>query len=136
MGARSKSRKRALDVLYEADQRGIEPLTMLDTRSGDADYPMREYSAELVRGVASHADEIDELLETYSQGWPLRRMPVVDRAALRIGAWEILFNDDVDGPVAIDEAVDLVRKLSTDDSPTFVSGLLGRILDMKPSLGY
>ncbi|GAB3570735.1 transcription antitermination factor NusB [Spelaeicoccus albus] len=136
MGARSKSRKRALDVLYEAEQRGIAPLSMLETRSSDADYPMREYSAELVRGVASHTDEIDELLETYSQGWPLTRMPAVDRAALRIGAWEILFNDDVDGPVAVDEAVDLVRKLSTDDSPGFVSGLLGRILDMKPSLGY
>lgn len=136
MGTRSKARKRALDVLYEAEQRDIAPLSMLETRSGDAEYPMREYSAELVRGVASQCDEIDEVLETYSQGWPLKRMPAVDRAALRIGAWEILFNDDVPGAVAVDEAVDLVRKLSTDDSPKFVSGLLGRILDMKPSLGY
>lgn len=136
MGARSKARKRALDVLYEAEQRDIPALEMLRLRSGDEEYPMREYSAELVRGVVDCSEEIDELLETYSQGWTLARMPVVDRAALRLGAWEVLFNEDVPGPVAIDEAVDLVRKLSTDASPNFVSGLLGRLLDMKPALGY
>jgi N utilization substance protein B len=133
--ARSKARKRALDVLFEAEQRELPPLEMLVERTGDPDYPMREYAAELVRGVASHQEEIDELLETYAQGWSLGRMPAVDRSVLRIGVWELLYNDDVPDKVAIDEAVELARLISTDDSPGFVSGLLGRIMDLKPSLG-
>ncbi|WGW13800.1 transcription antitermination factor NusB [Saxibacter everestensis] len=135
MSARSKARKRALDVLYEAEQREIAPLAMLQERSTDTEYPMRAYAAEIVQGVAAHQDEIDEYLETYSQGWSLQRMPAVDRAILRVGAWEVLYNDDVPDKVALDEAVDLARLVSTDESPNFVNGLLGRIMDLKPSLG-
>ncbi|WP_265521268.1 transcription antitermination factor NusB [Oerskovia flava] len=137
MGARTKARKRALDVLFEAEQRHRDPVRLLAERvvdSGVAQSPLPQYSVEIVEGVVEHGERIDELLETYSQGWTLDRMPAVDRGLLRIGSWEILYNDDVPDAVAVDEAVDLARELSTDDSPSFVNGLLGRILDMKPTL--
>ncbi len=133
MGARSKARKRALDVLFEADQRGVDPITLMADRKtrGGGETPLGEYSIELVEGVSANVERIDELLSTYSHGWTLERMPAVDRAVLRLGAWELLFNDDVPDAVAIDEAVDLARALSTDDSPGFVNGLLGRLLEVK-----
>ncbi len=95
---------------------------------------MPQYTVDIVEGVVAHRDRIDEVLETYSQGWTLDRMPAVDRALLRIGSWEVLFNDDVPDAVALDEAVDLAGDLSTDDSPAFVNGLLGRVKDLKPTL--
>lgn len=137
MGARTKARKRALDVLFEAEQRGIGPDVLLAERvldPGAAQTSLPQYAADIVEGVVDHFDRIDELIETYSHGWTLERMPAVDRALLRIGVWEILFNDDVPDVVAIDEAVDLASGLSTDDSPSFVNGLLGRIAEMKPTI--
>ncbi len=104
-------------------------------RSNDPDYPMKPYAVEIVDGVVAHRDEIDELVETYSRGWSLERMPAVDRALLRIAVWEMLFNDEVDDPVAISEVVDLARTFSTDDSPKFVNGVLDRIRSVKPTLG-
>lgn len=103
-------------------------------RSDDPEYPMKPYAVEIVDGIMSRRDEIDEIISTYSQGWTLERMPAVDRALLEIGTWEILFNDEVPDRAAIDEAVSLARQYSTDDSPKFVSGLLSRILDVKPTL--
>lgn len=132
MGARTKARKRALDVLYGADVRGESINQSLEAESlrAQAD-PKRAsswaYAREIVVGVTHHGDEIDELIETYSQGWPLNRMPAVDRALLRIGLWEILFNDDVPDSVAIAEAVESARVHSTEDSAGFVNGLLGCI---------
>jgi len=134
MPARSKARKRALDILYEADLRGRDPLTTLAERYGAADPPVPSYAATLVEGVASQRDRIDELLATYSVGWSLDRMPPVDRNILRLGVYELLWADDVPDAVVISEAVDLARQLSTDDSPTFVNGLLARILELKPTL--
>ncbi|WP_029287330.1 transcription antitermination factor NusB [Cellulomonas sp. HZM] len=136
MGARTKARKRAVDVLFEADQRGIEPVTLLAQRIAEpgTEAALPQYSVELVEGVVAHAERIDELLATHAQGWTIDRMPAVDRALLRLGTWEILFNDDVPDAVAVDEAVELARALSTDDSPSFVNGLLGRIVDLKPTL--
>lgn len=134
MGARSKARKRALDVLFEAEQRGADPLATLAERVERADPPVGEYAVELVEGVVAHRGRIDELLETYSEGWPLARMPAVDRNVLRLGAYELLWRDDVPDPVAIDEAVELAHDLSTDESPGFVNGLLARLLALKPSL--
>ena len=136
MGARTKARRRALDVLFEADQRNVDPLTLLAERIA---HPGREaalpqYSVELVEGVMAERPRIDELLSTHAHGWTLERMHAVDRGLLRLGTWEILFNDDVPDAVAVDEAVELARSLSTDDSPTFVNGLLGRIVDLKPTL--
>ncbi|WP_182111178.1 MULTISPECIES: transcription antitermination factor NusB [unclassified Actinotalea] len=136
MAARSKARKRALDVLFEADQRGVPPLELLATRIAEPGHEsaLPQYAVELVEGVLSQLDRIDELIATYSHGWTIERMPAVDRAILRLGAWEILFNDDVPDAVAVDEAVELARGLSTDESPSFVNGLLGRIVDLKPTL--
>ena len=134
MGARSKARKRALDVLFEADQRGQDAVAVLAERVRRADPPVPEYAVEIVEGVTAHRVRIDELLATYAQGWTVDRMPGVDRALLRLSAWELLYNDDVPDAVAVDEAVELARTLSTDDSPTFVNGLLGRIIDLKPTI--
>lgn len=136
MSARTKARKRAVDILFEAEQRGIDPLGLLRDRVAQphTEASVPQYSVDVVEGVIAERDRIDELLETYSQGWTLDRMPAVDRALLRVGAWEVLFNDDVPDAVAVDEAVGLARDLSTDDSPSFVNGLLGRIVDLKPSL--
>ncbi len=135
MGARSKARKRALDILFEADVRGVDPLVLMAERT-DGEDPNRvlpAYAAELVQGVSAKTERIDELLSTYSHGWTVERMPAVDRAVLRLGTWELLFNDDVPDAVAIDEAVELARTLSTDDSPNFVNGLLARLLEVKAS---
>lgn len=136
MGARSKARKRALDVLFEADQRGLDAAQVLRDRivQPGTEAALPQYSVDIVEGVLAQRAHIDELLSTYSQGWVLDRMPAVDRAALRIGAWELLYNDDVPDAVAVDEAVELVRALSTDDSPGFVNGVLGRLLTLKPTL--
>jgi N utilization substance protein B len=134
LGSRTKARKRALDVLFEADQRGLPPLTVLGDRVAAGHPPISAYTVEIVEGVVGHAERIDELLSTYSQGWMLSRMPGVDRAILRVGTWELLWNDDVPDAVVIDEAADLAQLLSTDDSPDFVNGLLGRLLELKPSL--
>lgn len=136
MGARTKARKRALDVLFEADQRHVDPVTLLAERIAHpgTEAALPQYSVELVEGVVAEQARIDELLSTHAHGWTLERMPAVDRGLLRLGTWEILFNDDVPDAVAVDEAVELARTLSTDDSPTFVNGLLGRIVDLKPTL--
>jgi N utilization substance protein B len=136
VGARSKARKRALDVLFEADQRGVDVLELLAQRVQEpgTEAALPQYSVDLVEGVVAHRAEIDELLATYAQGWVVERMPAVDRAVLRIGAWELLYNDDVPDAVAIDEAVELARLLSTDESPGFVNGLLARLLEVKPSV--
>ena len=134
MPARSKARKRALDVLFEAEVRGEPVLDLLDQRLAQASPPVGEYAARLVRGVQAHRERIDELLSEYAEGWALDRMPIVDRNVLRIGLYELLWADDVPDAVAISEAVLLARALSTDASPAFVNGLLGRLLELKPTL--
>lgn len=134
MSARSKARRRALDILFEAEQRGTDPREVLAVRVARADPPIGEYATVLVEGVQDHRERIDELLTTYAVGWTLPRMPAVDRNVLRIGSYELLWADEVPDGVAISEAVLLVRTLSTDGSPTFVNGLLARLQDLKPSL--
>lgn len=134
MAARSKARKRALDILFEAELRDEPVLDLLAERSATADPPVSAYAAELVRGVQAHAGQIDGLLSTYAQGWTLARMPGVDRNILRIGTYELLWSQDVPPAVAISEAVALAGELSTDDSSSFVNGLLGRLLEVKPTL--
>ncbi|GHD39843.1 transcription antitermination factor NusB [Mycetocola manganoxydans] len=132
MSARSKARKRALDILYGADLRDLslrDALTVEAQRASSE--PQREaswlYARDIVDGIIDNAEEIDEQIETYAQGWTLARMPAVDRAILRIGVWEVLFNDEIPAAVAIDEAVESAKTLSTDDSAGFVNGLLGKI---------
>jgi transcription antitermination protein NusB len=134
MAARSKARKRALDILFEADQRRVSPTEVLAARVAMADPPVHEHTVRLVEGVVDQRGRIDGLIETYAQDWPLDRMPAVDRALLRLSVYELLYVDDVPDTVVIDEAVELAKQLSTDDSPAFVNGLLARILSLKPSL--
>ena len=157
--ARTKARRRAVEILFEADQRGLlraaEPdadaLEAAVTGEDGAARRLREFAAEravhsanhteapaytrqILSGVADHLAEVDETIETYAQGWALARMPAVDRAIARVATWEIVWNDDVDPPVAVDEAMTLGRMLSTDDSPRFLNGLLGRIGDLADTL--
>jgi N utilization substance protein B len=130
--ARRKARKRALDVLYQADLRGLPVERVLSAYVARLEQPRPEhlsYAVSLVEGVAAHRERIDELIASYAEGWTLERMPPVDRNLARIGVYELLWADDVDDPVAITEAVELARQLSTDDSPRFLNGLLGRIAE-------
>jgi len=134
VSARGKARNRALDVLFEAEQRSVSAFDVLRARRERTDQIVNPYTLEIVEGVVSLQPAIDEFLETYSQGWTLERMPSVDRIILRIGTWELLYNDDVPDGVAVSEAVALAKTLSTDESPSFVNGLLGRLQQLKPSL--
>jgi transcription antitermination protein NusB len=131
--ARSKARKRALDVLYESDVRGVDALGTLATRIALADPPVHDYTVELIEGVQANRGRIDEILASYAEGWTIARMPDVDRAVLRLGVYELLWRDDVPDAVAIDEAVELAKSLSTDESPKFVNGVLARILRDQPA---
>jgi N utilization substance protein B len=133
-GARGKARKRALDVLYEADLRGVDPITTVADRLAQADPPVPQYTVELIEGVTGRRARIDELIATYSEGWTLDRMPPVDRNVLRIAIYELLWCDSVPDAVAISEAVELAKDLSTDESPRFVNGLLGRLQLLKAEL--
>jgi len=136
VAARSKARKRAVDLIYEADLRGADPVSTLAERVALADPPISDYTIELIEGVTEHRAAIDQLLTDYSEGWTLDRMPGVDRAVLRVGLYELLWATDVPDAVAIDEAVELAKLLSTDESPKFVNGILGRVLrDQLPAGG-
>jgi transcription antitermination protein NusB len=134
MAARSKARKRALDILFEADLRGLPTLALLSERQSVGEVPVQPYAAELVRGVATHRDRIDELISWNLVDWTLERMPAVDRNVLRIGVYELLWAADVPDGVAISESVALAQDLSTDNSPAFVNGVLARIKADKPTL--
>jgi N utilization substance protein B len=135
MAARTKSRRRAIDLLFEAEQRQLNASELLKERLAApvTEAPLNEFTADLVTGVVDHWTQINDLLTTYSQGWALERMPAVDRAILRVGAFEVLFGEVPEG-VAISEAVALATDLSTDDSPKFVNGLLARLAEVKPTL--
>ena len=134
MAARSRARKRALDVLFAAEMRGEPPVEALERAIAEEDGPHNAYTHTLVRGVVERKDRIDELLATYAEGWSLARMPAVDRNVLRLGVFELLFSDDIPDAVAVSEAVALVQDLSTEESPQFVNGVLGSILRDKESL--
>ncbi|WP_028846175.1 MULTISPECIES: transcription antitermination factor NusB [Thermocrispum] len=132
---RRAARQRAVELLYEAHLRGVEPAEVLSARVGspDAD-PVPDYAITLVEGVAEHREHIDELLAEYAKGWTIERMPPVDLAVLRMGVFELLWAEDVPDPVAIDEAVSIAKMLSTDDSPRFVNGVLGRMATVADKL--
>ena len=127
MSARSKARKRALDILFESELRGLAPGATLADRRAVADRPLNDYTVRLVEGVAEHLDEIDATISAYSASWPLERMPAVDRNIVRIGVFELVHVDEVPAAVALDQAVTLARELSTEDSPGFVNGLLAAV---------
>ncbi len=137
MSARTKARKRALDVLFESDLRDVDPLETLAKRLAalaPPEPPVPEYTVRLVEGVVEHKARIDELISDYSVGWTLDRMPTVDRNLLRMSIYELLWVDETPDGVVLSEAVNLARDLSTDESPAFVNGLLAKVLERKPSL--
>jgi N utilization substance protein B len=132
MPARRKARKRALDVLYEADLRDESITNVLAETVARMELPRPgylEYAVELAEGVAAHRDRIDELIASYAEGWTLARMPAVDRNLARIAVFELLYRDDIDSLVAISEAMELARQISTSNSPQFLGGVLGRIAE-------
>ncbi len=135
VGARSKARKRAVDILFESDLRSLDPVGLLGERIGVPELPpVQDYTVDLVQGVVTHRDRIDGLIAEHAEGWTLARMPAVDRAVLRLGLFELLWAQDVPDAVAIDEAVELAKTLSTDDSPRFVNGVLGSIAGIADQL--
>jgi transcription antitermination protein NusB len=139
VAARNTARKRAFQILFEADQRGTGPSRVMadwisHARNDDRQPPVSEYTMELVEGYADQAARIDELITTYAVGWTLDRMPAVDRNIVRLAAYELIWVDDTPDAVVIDEAVQLAKEFSTGESPAFVNGLLGRFKDLKPSL--
>ncbi|NDH65020.1 MAG: transcription antitermination factor NusB [Microbacteriaceae bacterium] len=139
MSSRTKSRKRAIDAIFAADVRDSKPLEMLqETRLQNIDRQNQAeifaYATEIVVGVAAHIDEIDAYLEAYSQGWTLERMPALDRTIMRVAVWEIIYNDEVPDGAAIDEAVEIAKEYSTDDSPSFINGLLHKVSSTKRAL--
>jgi N utilization substance protein B len=139
VAARNTARKRAFQILFEADQRGVDVLSVLadwvrHSRNDTRQPPVSEYTMQLVEGYADRVRRIDELIAQYAVDWTLDRMPVVDRNILRLGAYELIWVDETPDAVVLDEAVQLAKEFSTDDSPAFVNGLLGRLKDLKPSL--
>ncbi|CAB5063406.1 MAG: transcription antitermination factor NusB [Actinobacteria bacterium] len=138
MSARSKARKQTLDILYESDIRGSNPLDILTSRDvteeGPDARPIREYTRELITGVSEHRRKIDELIATYAQGWDMDRLPAVDRNIMRLALFEILWSDGLADAIAIDEALVLAKELSTDESAGYIHGVLGRIASIKDGL--
>jgi N utilization substance protein B len=138
VSARSKARKQALDLLYESDIRGNDALQILESRDvpdeGPDARPIREFTRELIMGTVENRRKIDELIMTYAQGWDMDRLPAVDRNILRLGIFEILWSTNVPVSVAIDEALNLARELSSDESSKYIHGVLGRIASLKDSI--
>jgi N utilization substance protein B len=134
MSARSKARKRALDLIFAAEARGRAPGEFLADQVAAGEAPTNDYTVTLVQGVDEQLGRIDELISTYAEGWTLDRLPAVDRNVLRLGIFELLWVDDVPDSVAISEALNLVRDLSTDESPAFVNGVLGHVARDKDQL--
>jgi transcription antitermination protein NusB len=133
MTARGKARKRALDILFESDLRGTDPVANLADWVRRADPPVQDYAREIVEGVAGNLPRLDDAIASSAREWSLDRMPSVDRTILRLATYELLCRDDVPVAVVIDEAVELAKSLSTDDSPAFVNGVLGRVKELRPA---
>ncbi|KWX67219.1 transcription antitermination factor NusB [Mycobacterium sp. NAZ190054] len=137
---RHQARKRAVDLLFEAEARGISAAEVADARNELAEKqtddvtPLNPYTVTVARGVTDHAAHIDDLISSHLQGWTLDRLPAVDRAILRVAVWELLHAEDVPEPVAVDEAVELAKQLSTDESPGFVNGVLGQVMLVTPQI--
>ncbi|MDF0531084.1 transcription antitermination factor NusB [Tsukamurella sp. 8F] len=140
LGARHKARRRAVDLLFEAEARGVTDLAELLTERAamaeddQAMAPVSDYTATLVAGVGTDRGQLDAVIESHLQQWTLARLPAVDRAILRVAVWELLNATDVPPAVAVDEAVELAKELSTDDSPNFVNGVLGRVATVAPQV--
>ena len=136
---RHQARKRAVDLLFEAEARGLSPVEVVEVRTALAEAnpdvaPLHAYTETVARGVGQHTAHIDDLISSHLQDWTLDRLPAVDRAILRVSVWELLYADDVPEPVAVDEAVQLAKELSTDESPGFINGVLGQVMLVTPQI--
>ena len=136
---RHQARKRAVDLLFEAEARGLSPVEVVDVRTALAEAKpevaaLHPYTVAVARGVGEHAAHIDDMITSHLHGWTLDRLPAVDRAVLRVAVWELLYSDDVPEPVAVDEAVELAKELSTDESPGFINGVLGQVMLVTPQI--
>ena len=134
MSTRSKARKVALDLLYEGDIRRSSASELLNRRVTELEYVIRDFTKELIDGVELHRRKIDELITTYSQGWDMDRMPVIDRNILRLAIYEVLWSESVPVSVAINEAIELAQTLSTEDSSKYINGVLSKVVEIKPDL--
>jgi len=138
VSARSKARKQTLDLLYEADIRSASAADLLALRDvaqdGPDARPIREFTKDLIAGITANRRKIDELISTYAQGWDMDRLPAVDRNILRLGIYEIVWIQELDDAIAIDEALNLARELSTDESAGYIHGVLGRVSTIKDSI--
>ena len=134
MSARSKARKAALDFLYEGDIRGKSAASLLEIRKTELDYLIRDYTEFLVNGVEGKRSRIDEIISMRAKDWDLDRMPVVDRNILRVGVFELLWGEQIPEEVAISESVELAKTLSTEDSATYINGVLSAIREIKKDL--
>ena len=134
IGSRGRARRRALEILFEAEHRNTTPLSALQRRREFTDQTINPYTAQIIDGVITHQEQIDELLAQYAHGWTMERMLAMDKSILRLGAWELLFNDEMPDAAAVNEAVNMAREYSNDDSPGYVNGVLGRLQDLKPTL--
>ncbi|MEY3168057.1 MAG: transcription antitermination factor NusB [Candidatus Nanopelagicaceae bacterium] len=134
MSARSKARKAALDFLYEGDIRGKSASSLLGFRKTELDFLIRDYTEALVNGVEAKRDRIDEIISMRAKDWDLDRMPVVDRNILRVGVFELLWGEQIPEEVAISESVELAKTLSTEDSATYINGVLAAIREIKKDL--
>ena len=133
MSARGKARKRALDFLYEAEIKKISAMSLFSA-SDSSELSQEPYVKVLLSGVEEHIQKIDELINTYAQDWDMDRMPAIDRNILRIAIFEILWVAEIDLRIACDQAVELAKSLSTDESSKYINGVLGRIIKLKDSI--
>lgn len=134
IGSRGRARRRALEILFEAEQRNTTPLAALQRRREYTDQTINPYTVQIIDGVITHQEQIDELLAQYAHGWTMERMLGMDKSILRLGAWELLFNDEMPDAAAVNEAVNMAREYSNDDSPSYINGVLGRLQELKPTL--
>ncbi|KXT56893.1 N utilization substance protein B [Gordonia sp. QH-12] len=138
-GTRHKARKRAVDLLFEAEAKGVKATQLIAERreiypTDDSVGTMYEHTVRVVEGVTTDASQVDAVIESHLENWKLHRLPAVDRAILRLAVWELLYATDVDIDVVLDEAVELAKELSTDDSPSFVNGVLGKVAELAPQV--
>ncbi len=134
IGSRGRARRRALEILFEAEQRKTTPLEALQRRRTYTEQTINPYTTQILDGVITHQEQIDELLAQYAHGWTMERMLAVDKSILRLGTWELLFNTEMPDGAAVNEAVNMAREYSNDDSPGYVNGVLGRLQELKPTL--
>lgn len=134
-GARYRARRRAVDILFEAETRDLDPVGIVEDRAAlaqdpaNAVAPIADYTREIIAGAAENLDEIDDSIERFlSENWELNRIPAVDRAILRVATWEILYNDDVAPPISIANAMEMSTEYAGDNASPYIHAVLDDII--------